>query len=96
MKVLITGDIGFIGFHLAKKALENGYEVLGIDNHNDYYDVSLKESRLEILNEYPKYTHHKLDSVDMETLPDEKYEAIINLAAQAGVRYSLDPCLFKE
>ena len=90
MRLLITGDIGFIGFHLAQIALKAGYTVDGVDNHNDYYDVTLKEARHNELTQYPGYTHYKLNLVDIETLPDQSYDAIINLAAQAGVRYSLD------
>lgn len=89
MKLLITGDIGFIGFHLAKRALSEGHTVLGIDNHNAYYDVSLKEARLKELESLDNYTHLKLDLNEIESLEDVQYDAIINLAAQAGVRHSL-------
>jgi UDP-glucuronate 4-epimerase len=94
MKVFVTGTAGFIGFHLAKHLLERGDQVIGFDNVNDYYDVSLKESRLEILEGYDDYIFHKaslenmddLDSAVKEHNPDK----FCNLAAQAGVRYSLD------
>ena len=89
MKILITGDVGFIGFHLAKRLLIENHQVIGVDNQNDYYDVSLKEARLRELQGFDNYTHHKMDLNDIESLPDEAYDAIINLAAQAGVRHSL-------
>ncbi len=109
MKILVTGTAGFIGFHLAKKLLERGDEVIGIDNINDYYDVNLKYGRLKELGIdsakieeaqpitstiFPKHTFIKLDLGDkgqMETLFErEKFDAVCNLAAQAGVRYSLE------
>lgn len=93
-KVLITGGAGFIGFHLSKKLLEQSYEVIGIDNINDYYDPKLKESRLEILNTFEKYDFYKIDLKDKESIDNifEKYKPthVINLAAQAGVRYSIE------
>src|SRR5690554_2403927 len=93
MKILITGAAGFIGFHLSKKLLDNSYQVIGIDNLNDYYDPSLKKSRLEILSKYEGFTFHKVDIKDKEALDHifEKYRTtyVINLAAQAGVRYSI-------
>ena len=91
--ILVTGAAGFIGFHLSKKLCMNGYLVVGIDNLNNYYDKSLKLSRLEILNNESVFTFHQVDLTSKEGLKDlfEKYrfEAVINLAAQAGVRYSL-------
>ncbi|MDY3973330.1 NAD-dependent epimerase [uncultured Veillonella sp.] len=92
--VLVTGAAGFIGFHLTKRLLELGGTVIGFDNVNDYYDVSLKECRLAILNEYPNFTFVKgnladkqaVDSVFVEHTP----HIVVNLAAQAGVRYSID------
>lgn len=91
--VLITGAAGFIGFHLSKKICESGYQVVGIDNLNDYYDVNLKKSRLEILEKYPNFKFHKIDIRDYEALKSlfsrEGFQYVINLAAQAGVRYSL-------
>lgn len=93
-KVLITGSSGFIGFHLAKLLLKNNYEVVGIDNMNDYYDVRLKKGRLEILQKYDNYTFYKIDLKDKEDIDSlfEKYrfDYVINLAAQAGVRYSIE------
>ena len=93
-KILITGAAGFIGFHLSKRILDEGGEVIGFDNLNDYYEVSLKESRLEILRKYDKFTFIKGNLADKEKLngvfDDYKPEIIVNLAAQAGVRYSID------
>ncbi|KTC65747.1 protein capI (plasmid) [Legionella adelaidensis] len=93
MQVLITGCAGFIGFHLAKLLLENGNEVVGIDNLNDYYDVKLKEARLQLLKKYPHFTFYQQDICTLSAvstifnthLPTH----VVNLAAQAGVRYSL-------
>jgi UDP-glucuronate 4-epimerase len=91
--VLITGAAGFIGFHLSKKLCDTGYSVVGIDNLNDYYDVSLKKSRLKILESLPAFSFQKLDLGDKEGLDEivKKYSIsyVVNLAAQAGVRYSL-------
>lgn len=92
-KVLITGGAGFIGFHLSRKLLENEYEVIAIDNLNDYYDVHLKEERLNILKNYDKFSFIKLDIAEKDKLNDlfkkEQFNIVINLAAQAGVRYSI-------
>jgi UDP-glucuronate 4-epimerase len=91
--VLVTGAAGFIGFHLSKKLCHNGYSVLGIDNLNDYYDVSIKESRLKILRELPSFTFKKCDLTDYTGLDnlfkEFQVDVVVNLAAQAGVRYSL-------
>lgn len=91
---LITGGAGFIGFYLAKALLEKGAKVIGIDNLNDYYEVSLKEARLAILKEFPEYHFMKGDIADKETVFSlfQKYhpQIVVNLAAQAGVRYSID------
>lgn len=93
-KVLITGAAGFIGSHLSKRLLELGATVIGFDNINDYYDVGLKESRLEILRQYPSFTFVKGDLADevAVTALFEQYQPdiVVNLAAQAGVRYSID------
>lgn len=92
--LLITGAAGFIGFHTSKALLENGSSVVGIDNLNPYYDVSLKERRLEILSKYPHFTFIKTDIADKEAIQKiwQKYTftKVIHLAAQAGVRYSLE------
>lgn len=109
MKILVTGIAGFIGFHVAKKLLDQGYEVFGFDNINDYYDVNLKYARLQELglehnlidsNEevksglYPKLRFSKLsleDRTAMEILfKEEQFDLVCHLAAQAGVRYSLE------
>lgn len=93
-KILITGSAGFIGFHLSKSLLEDGYTVLGIDNMNDYYDPELKKARLAQLTNYSQFSFAKMDITDRDQLdyffsifqPDR----VVNLAAQAGVRYSLE------
>ncbi|TVQ66796.1 MAG: NAD-dependent epimerase [Balneolaceae bacterium] len=107
MKVFITGTAGFIGYHLTKKLLGEGYEVLGLDNVNDYYDVRLKTDRLSDCGIYrmeqgsitksdtdEKYSFLKADLGDSDRISDlfekEKFDVVINLAAQAGVRYSLE------
>lgn len=92
-KVLVTGAAGFIGFHLSQLLMKQGYQVIGIDNLNDYYDVNLKYGRLEILKKEEDFTFYKIDLKDKEEIDNlfEKYkfDYVINLAAQAGVRYSL-------
>lgn len=93
-RYLITGGAGFIGFYLSKALLEKGAEVTGLDNLNDYYEVSLKEDRLAILQKYPKYHFVKADLADKEAVfrifKDFSPQIVVNLAAQAGVRYSID------
>ncbi len=93
-RYLITGGAGFIGFFLSKALLERGAQVIGLDNMNDYYEVSLKEARLKILKEYPNYRFVKADLADKEIVfnvfKDFKPQIVVNLAAQAGVRYSID------
>lgn len=92
-KILITGSAGFIGFHLTQKACSLGYNVTGIDNLNNYYDVTLKQSRLEILKKLPNFTFEEMDLADAKAInrlfSEKRFECVINLAAQAGVRYSL-------
>lgn len=94
MSYLITGAAGFIGFHLAKTLLDAGQSVIGLDNLNDYYCVDLKKSRLSILNEYDQFEFGQIDIADDkaldEFLDNKKFTKIIHLAAQAGVRYSLE------
>ena len=94
MKFFITGTSGFIGFHLARRLLEDGNEVTGLDNFNDYYDVALKEARNAVLNEYAGYTLVRADLCERDRLCNlfrkESFDQVINLAAQAGVRYSLE------
>ena len=100
-KILVTGSAGFIGFHLVKSLLESGYDVVGIDNLNDYYDPQLKLDRLENLNAFvseknlqASYQFTKLDISDEYALKDlfnqHDFDIVVNLAAQAGVRYSLE------
>lgn len=93
MKVLVTGTAGFIGSTLAKRLLERGDEVIGIDNLNDYYDVNLKQSRLNQLLDYDGFTDIRAgieDQVEMEQVfKKHQPQRVVNLAAQAGVRYSL-------
>jgi UDP-glucuronate 4-epimerase len=92
MKVLVTGAAGFIGMHCAKRLLERGDEVLGIDNLSPYYSVDLKKARLEKLKG-KKFRFEEIDLADAEALKScfdvAKPEAVLHLAAQAGVRYSL-------
>lgn len=92
--ILVTGAAGFIGFHLSKKLLDRGESVVGLDCINDYYDVSLKNARLEILKEYKNFTFEKIDLADREALQAvfqrHSIKRVVNLAAQAGVRYSID------
>ena len=94
MKIIITGAAGFIGFHLSKKLLDDSYQIIGIDNLNDYYDPNLKQSRLEILGKYNNFNFHKVDLIDKAAVDNifETYQPthVINLAAQAGVRYSIE------
>jgi UDP-glucuronate 4-epimerase len=94
MRVVITGSAGFIGFHLARRLLAEGHEVLGYDGMTPYYDVTLKRKRLEILSGFEKYTAVEAMLEDERALgravADQAPEVIVHLAAQAGVRYSLD------
>lgn len=91
---LITGGAGFIGFHLSKSLLEKGARVIGFDNMNDYYEVSLKEDRLAILEKFDKYTFIKGDLADnaavISVFQEQRPQIVVNLGAQAGVRYSID------
>ena len=92
--ILITGSAGFIGFSLCEVLLKKGYSVIGIDNHNNYYDPKLKDKRLEILKKYSNYEHFKLDICNQSNLENifknYKIKKVVNLAAQAGVRYSIE------
>ena len=93
-KILVTGVAGFIGYHLALRLLADGQEVVGIDNLNNYYDVSLKESRLAGLQQKERFRFIRLDLADRAGMADlfayEGFDKVVNLAAQAGVRYSLE------
>ena len=91
--ILVTGSAGFIGFHTAKKLLDKGHEVVGIDNLNDYYSVQLKKQRLSILKQYENFSFEKISIEDEKKLnacfDNTPFDYVINLAAQAGVRYSI-------
>lgn len=93
MRILLTGAAGFIGFHVAKKLCERGDFVVGLDNLNDYYEVSLKEARLQQLKNYDNFTFLKNDISDRDAIQNifkkHDFKKVIHLAAQAGVRYSL-------
>jgi UDP-glucuronate 4-epimerase len=93
-KVLVTGSAGFIGSHLSRKLLDNNIAVVGLDNLNPYYDPDLKKARLEKLTPYPLYSHINLDMADRDGIAKlfsaHSFDAVVNLAAQAGVRYSLE------
>ena len=92
-KILITGAAGFIGFHLCKSLLDDGYKVLGIDNLNDYYNSELKQARLKKLFNYKNFFFKKIDISNKKELSLEfcsfKPNKVVHLAAQAGVRYSI-------
>ncbi len=94
MKILVTGTAGFIGSTLSLKLLERGDEVIGIDNLNDYYDVNLKKARLERVTAYENFTDVRANLEDRDlvakTFKEHKPDRVVNLAAQAGVRYSLE------
>lgn len=94
MKILVTGAAGFIGSRLSRFLLERGDEVIGWDNLNDYYDVRLKEARLEQLKPYPRFTFEKINIADKEAVlkgfQTHRPQRVVNLAAQAGVRYSIE------
>lgn len=92
-RILVTGAAGFIGFHLSKKLLADGCQVCGLDNLNDYYDVRLKKARLDQLIKHKEFRFVKLDLADLSAMQilfkENTFDAVVNLAAQAGVRYSL-------
>jgi len=94
MKILVTGSAGFIGSALSIRLLDRGDEVVGIDNHNEYYDPKLKEARLARHVDHPNYTHIRINLEDRAAMADlferEQFDSVVNLAAQAGVRYSLE------
>ena len=94
MKILITGSSGFIGFHLSKKILDQGHKVLGVDCMNNYYDVKLKKARLNILKKYKNFSFRKINLENEKKIKslfkEFKPSIVVHLAAQAGVRYSID------
>jgi UDP-glucuronate 4-epimerase len=94
MKVLVTGSAGFIGSSLTLRLLERGDTVIGVDNHNDYYDPAIKEARLARHSAHPNYTHVRMDIADRAAVEavfsEHKPQRVVNLAAQAGVRYSIE------
>jgi len=94
MKILVTGAAGFIGFHLSRKLLSLGHEVVGLDNINDYYSVDIKLSRLKMIEADPGFTLAKMDLADNDGVANlfrtHKFNRVVNLAAQAGVRYSIE------
>ena len=94
MSIIVTGSAGFIGYSLSLRLLKRGENIIGIDNHNNYYDPKIKDSRLEKLLQYKNYKHFKVDLTDQKNLEEifTKYkpQSVVNLAAQAGVRYSME------
>lgn len=101
MLYLVTGNAGFIGFHLTKRLLEKGQEVVGVDNLNPYYDPKLKRARLAILKKFPHFSFYQVDIAYKEELAkvfaENKIDKVCHLAAQAGVRYSLEnPYLYEQ
>ena len=93
-KILVTGSSGFIGSSLSEKLLKRGDNIIGIDNHNNYYDPKIKDARLKRLTKYSNYEHLKIDISDKESLSEvfkkNRIQKVVNLAAQAGVRYSME------
>lgn len=93
-KILVTGAAGFIGFHLSLSLLKQNHQVIGIDNLNDYYEVSLKKARLQELEKFDNFHFHFMDLHDRTAInrlfAEEKFDLVVNLAAQAGVRYSIE------
>jgi UDP-glucuronate 4-epimerase len=94
MTIMVTGSAGFIGFHLARRLLDDGHVVVGVDSLNPYYDPKLKAARLAELETRPGYRHARIDLADREPVAalfaETRPEVVVNLAAQAGVRYSLE------
>lgn len=94
LKILVTGAAGFIGYHTSRLLLAKGYGVVGLDNLNSYYDVSLKKARLALLQQQPSFRFEHIDLTDREAMSrlfaKERFARVVHLAAQAGVRYSLE------
>ena len=94
MKILVTGSAGFIGSALSIRLLERGDTVVGLDNHNDYYDLQIKEDRLARHANHSNYSHIRMDIEDRlgmkKIFAEHQFDCVINLAAQAGVRYSIE------
>lgn len=94
MKILVTGTAGFIGNNLAQRLLARGDQVIGVDNLNDYYDVSLKQARLAQIEDHPNFTQARISVEDRPAMEavfqDHQPQRVVHLAAQAGVRYSLE------
>jgi UDP-glucuronate 4-epimerase len=94
MKIFVTGSAGFIGFHLCRRLLDDGHDVLGVDNLNAYYDVNLKKARLSMLTSYDNFMFKRINIADRESMTsifaENHFDRVVNLAAQAGVRYSLE------
>ena len=94
MNILVTGAAGFIGFHVTQRLLAAGHQIVGIDNLNDYYDVSLKQSRLDLISQHPGFTFIKMELADRAAIASlfeqHAFQRVIHLGAQAGVRYSID------
>ena len=93
-KILVTGCAGFIGMHLCQRLLDEGHDIIGLDNLNSYYSVELKKDRLKNLLNYKNFKFYKIDIIDGgdvdKVFQDFKPSKVVNLAAQAGVRYSLE------
>ncbi len=93
-KVLVTGAAGFIGSHVSQSLIKQGYQVIGLDNLNDYYDVQLKRDRLKWFHDETNFQFEQLDLADREAMADlfskHQFDVVVNLAAQAGVRYSIE------
>ena len=93
MKILVTGAAGFIGYFVARRLLDEGHDVIGLDNLNDYYDPSLKQARLAQLKPHERFSFLRLDIADRASMAElfgaHNFDRVVHLAAQAGVRYSL-------
>lgn len=94
MNILVTGAAGFIGFHVTQRLLAAGHQIVGIDNLNDYYDVGLKQSRLDLIAQHPSFRFIKMELADRAAIASlfeqHPFQRVIHLGAQAGVRYSID------